>query len=160
MKIWILLLYSTICFSQVGLGETKYTNFTFGTDPYASFKEQGVYVFGHIERVEDFFYVKGGFDLFPSIDGGYFYPNTSLGINLKYGHFDDFRYFAGFKSGFAFRGGHTYTNFGFEGGVNYVFDSGFIIGLKTDYIYRSDFMYWGGDPEYQWSGYINLGFKL
>lgn len=160
MKQLLILFCTASMFSQVRFGATEYTSINLGTDPYASFKEGGVYVFANIERVENSFYVRGGFDIFPAIDGIYFYTNASSGINLKIGHFDQYRYYAGAKTGMVLRGGYFYANFGLEAGINYVFDNGFIIGLKTDYIYRDDFMYWGGSPEFIISGYLSFGFKI
>lgn len=152
------LLITVISSAQPRFGETRYTAFNMGTDPNALISDDVFVMSLEVERVETGFYFKGGFE-YASLEGDYKFIYTALGINLKYGHFDDWRYYAGIKSGFVFRGGE-YVNFGPEIGINYDFDNGIMLGLRADYIYRGDWLYWEGDPDWQGSGYIILIIKI
>ncbi len=163
MKIKILLvglLLSLMTSAQIRKGESAYTVVNFATDPWASIKEEGPNLSIELERVQNFGYIKTGLEVFPVLEGGYNYLYAAFGFNLKVGHFDNWRLYSGIKAGPVYRANNLYVNYGFEAGINYVFDSGLILGLKTDAIYRDDFMSWGGDPIFRGSGYLLIAFKL
>lgn len=159
-KLLLLLLISTTMAAQIKKAEVKYNAINIATDPYAMYQEGGLNISFEYEHVENFGYVKVGVEFFPVLDGGYNFLYTAFGFNLKVGNFNNWRPYSGVKAGFVNRGKELYGNFGGEAGINYVFNNGAILGLKTDAIYRSDFLWSGADPEFQGSGYIVIAFKL
>ncbi len=158
--LFIFLFSLSFSHSQIKKGESVYGAINISSDPYAIYKEGGINISFEYEKVERLAYVKAGAEFFPVLDGGYNFFYTGAGFNLKIGHFDNWRLFSGVKAGAVLRGSHSYGNYGGEAGVNYIFPNGAILGLKTDAIYRSDFLYWNGDPEFVGSGYITLAFKI
>ena len=150
----LLLLFSIATFGQ------KMSNIGILIDPYSSIKEQGINIGVEIDYRENAIYIHTGLQTFTAIKGGYTEWTTGGGYNLNIGYFDNLRAYAGGRLGLIFRGGNTYPTAGIEAGTDYVFDSGFSIGLRTTYDYRSDFDFWGGTAEMRPSGVIKLGFKL
>ena len=158
MKTIFLLLLTTVATAQIGWYESKYTAINISSDPNALISDNTFVIAGELERVETGFYFKAGFE-YASLEGDYKYLYNVLGINVKFGYFDTFRWYTGFKSGFAFRGGE-YVNFGGEAGLNYDLNNGILLGLRTDYIYRGDWLYWKGDPDFVFSGYLVVIIKI
>ena len=156
----LLLLISLNTYSQISMFERKFTAVNIMADPYASYKEGGINIGGEIEYVGEWGYVKTGVQTFAVLDGGYIDWTNAMGINLKLGYFDHQRIYFGGRGGWIIRGGNPYPTVGVEGGYDYIFDSGFIIGLRSTYDYREDFKYWGGEGEFRPSGFIKIGFKL
>lgn len=113
-----------------------------------------------LERVERNWYAKTSLEYAPRIDGGFLSLGASVGYSVRLGMFDEFRAYTAPKIQFIRRGGFTYPSFGMEAGIDKVFDSGFIIGVRGSYDYRSDFEFWGGSNEFRPSGFFKVGFIL
>jgi hypothetical protein len=156
----IALLISITGFSQFKAGEVSYRQINIITDPYAMIQESGLYIGGEYEHIEDLLYVKAGLEFFPALEGGYNSLTLGGGLNLKYGYFDDWRYYTGFKFALVNRGKELYINPAVEGGIAYMFDSGTSVGLRADCMYRQDFLWSGANADIQFSGFILLSFKL
>lgn len=156
----LLLLTMSIANSQIRLGDSKQSNIGVLIDPYASFKEPSINIGAEIDYRENGLYIHTGLQNFSAIKGNYLEWITAGGINLNLGYFDNLRIYTGGRLGLIFRGGEVYPTFGIEAGTDYVFESGFIIGFRTTYDYRSDFEYWGGNAEMRGSGYVKIGFRL
>jgi hypothetical protein len=163
MKKFITLLMLTAAFSinaQFKSGELKYSQINILTDPYAMYQEQGLYIGGEYEKVENWLYIKAGLEFFPGLEGGYNSLTLGGGLNFKYGHFDDWRYYVGMKYAFVNRGKELYINPAIEGGLSYSFENGTTVGLRADAMYRNDFLWSGANADIQLSGFILLSFKL
>lgn len=161
-KLITLLLITSLSYSQdIRLGDTETFNISILTDARASIKEKGINIGGEIELVSNAIYVRSGIQTFGVFQGGYVDWTTAGGINLKWGYFDDFRFYSGGRLGFIWRGGNSYPTAGAEAGLDYNFNSGFILGLRGTYDYRSDFEYWGNNKsEMRASTFIKIGWKL
>ena len=157
-SIYLFLLFTTLATAQFSWSEKKYTAVNISTDPVALITDNVFVIAAELERVETGFYFKAGFE-YASLEGDYKFIYNSMGINLKWGYFENIRYYAGFKSGFVFRGGE-YVNFGPEAGMNFELTNNLLIGIRTDYIYRGDWLYWGGEPGWRLNGYGVIVFKL
>ena len=154
MKHLLILLFPFLLFSQ------KQTNIGVILDPYSSIKDKGLNIGVEIDYTEDAIYVHTGVQNFAVIEGGWTNWVTGFGFNLYGGIFDQVRFYSGVRGGFIFRGGYTYPTAGIEGGVDYWISQSISLGLRASYDRRSDFIFWGGQPEYRPSGMIKLGFKL
>jgi hypothetical protein len=159
MKKLLIILLFTIASNAQKFGELKYNAINISVDPGALLTDEVFVIAGEFERVENAVYVKAGIEL-ATLEGGYGFLYAATGLNFKYGHFDKYRYYVGFKMGFVRRGGYPYANLGPEAGINYTFNNNTTIGLRADYIRRDDFMYWGGDPAFRLSGYLVVIIKL
>lgn len=160
-KLITLLLLSTLSYSQnIRFGDTETFNISILTDVNASIKEKGLNIGGEIELVSNAIYVRSGIQTFSVLEGGYMDWTTGIGLNLKSGYFDNFRYYAGGRLGIIWREGNSYPTAGCEIGIEHNFNSGFILGLRSTYDYRSDFEYWGGQSEMRLSTFIKIGWKL
>lgn len=157
-----LLLITSISYSQnIRFGDTETFNISILTDPNASIKEKGINIGGEIEMVSNAIYVRTGIQTFSVLEGGYMDWTTGIGLNLKSGYFDNFRYYAGGRLGIIWRDGNSYPTAGCEIGIEHNFNSGFILGLRGTYDYRSDFEYWGNNKaEMRGSCFIKIGWKL
>lgn len=114
-----------------------------------------------LERVEENWYAKTAFEYAPNIEGGYTVLGASLGYSKVFGVLEDLRFYVAPKIQFIRRGGYTYPSYGAELGFDRTFNSGFILGVRGTYDYRSDFEFWGhNSAEFRPSVFFKVGFNL
>ena len=75
----LLLLISFSVTAQIKKGELAYTAINIANDPHASIKEEGINISLELERIQNFGYIKAGFETFPALEGGYNYLYTAFG---------------------------------------------------------------------------------
>jgi hypothetical protein len=157
----IVLLTSTLCFSQSQFRLNRTESFNFGVviDPYASFKENGLNIGAEIEY-SGLVYTRASITSFSTLNGGYLDLIGAFGVNFTSGMFERFRYYAGGRLGFIKRSGSTYPTVGLEAGIDYCITDNVFVGLRATYDKRSDFEFYGEPSEMRKSGYVKLGFKF
>ena len=155
-----LILTTSSIYGQIQFGESKQSNIGIILDPGASIKEGGLNLGVEIDYVENGLYIHSGIQTFSALSGKYIDWTTAMGVNLKYGYFDNYKIYAGGRLGLINRGGNTYPTAGIECGFDYIFDNGLMIGLRATDDYRSDFEFWGGKAEFRRSGFLKIGFRL
>lgn len=160
-KILLLLLLFTIGgYSQSGfrLNDKRDFNAYLIVDPNASFKENGLNIGAGIEYME-YVYVGASITTFPALKDGYTEFIGSFGLPFTSGYFGNVKYYVGLRGGVINRA-RTYPTGGFEGGINVRVFENVSIGLKTTYIYRSDFTFYDYPNEFRASGFVVIIFKL
>lgn len=156
----IAFLFFTATYAQVSFGDSNRFNLSIIADPKASIDEGGINIGAEIEMVEQWGYIHSGVQSFDALKGGYLDWTTGLGVNLKYGYFDQWRYYAGGRLGLIKRSSETYPTAGLEAGFEVNFDCGIVLGMRATYDYREDFKFTGAEPGMQYSNYFKIGFKL
>ncbi len=161
MKIIILLLFSSFCFSQSNLriNRTESFNISVAVDPRASINEKGLNIGASIEYV-GVIYTRASITSFSKLQGGYFDAIGSIGINLTSGYFENIRYYAGGRLGFIKRESNTYPTAGIEAGINVNLNESVFLGIRGTYDKRSDFEFYNAPTEMRGSTYLLIGFKF
>lgn len=163
-KILIILLLISITanaqFDRFGLGKSEHFNFSVSIDPMGSLDTESPNLTAEIELEEHWFYIKGGSQINPGLEGGYIDLAGAVGLNFTTGLFETFRYYAGFRGGGIIRDGVVHPLFGYEAGINWNITDTFFIGLRGTYDYRSDWEFWGTDPDYLFNGSVRIGCRF
>lgn len=152
----IALLLSLVSSAQHSFHSPNKEYFTISliTNPYASYKEKGMYIGAEVEYVGNL-YVRAGVDNFSVLEDGYTSFIGGIGINQMYGFDDQIRTYAGARLGVIKRASGNGTA-GVEVGIDYNFN-GWLIGTRVSYDYKSDqeFYYY---PDYlKFSGFLRIG---
>jgi len=158
--LFAILLTTVSSTAQIKFGDTERANFNIISDPFSSIKEEGVNIGVEIEYQCYWFYIHSGIRNFDKLKGGYTDWMTGMGVSLNYGTFDEWRYYAGGKLGFIWRGDEKYPGAGVEAGIDFQWGDVVIIGVRGSGDWREDFIFSGAKPKIQWSGEIKIGFKL
>ena len=161
MKLLILLLFTTMLFSQNEFRLNKTESFNFGiiVDPHASIKEHGLNIGGEIEYV-GLVYTRASITSFSALKYGYTDFTGALGINFTSGMYERFRYYTGGRLGLIRRASNIYPTAGLEAGIDYNVNDDMSIGLRTTYDKRTDFMIYNTPQVMRQSGFIKVGFNL
>ncbi|MEO0166763.1 MAG: hypothetical protein ABIL39_11575 [candidate division WOR-3 bacterium] len=154
----LILLVTSVTIGQVQFGKKESFAFSAYVDPNASIKENGLDIGIDIEY-RGAMYAKFGIESFAQLPGGYFDIHGGYGLRLTYGHFENLATYAGGRMGVAFRNGAPNPIAGFEGGVDYTFDSGLLIGINGSYIFRGDMKSMGWDEIWRENFYIRVGYS-
>lgn len=160
-KIVLLLLISAGAnaqFDRIGFPTYENFNVSASIDPMGSIDTESINATLEIEYEGKGVYVKAGTQFNPGLEGGYIDVAGGVGLNLKAGLNEDWRYYAGLRAGFIKRGA-THPLFGFEAGVRKHFDK-FFIGARATYDYRTDMEFWDGIPQYRFNGSITIGTRF
>ena len=164
MKKLLFLILFSIQFiqGQRGLRFNKTESFTISTsiDPNSSFKEKGIDFVGEIEY-SGFVYVKGGFESFSALQGGYKDLHWAIGLNLTCGLLERSRFYAGIRAARVWRGdnGAYRINYGIESGFDYGISDNIFLGLRATIDKRYDQEIFRWRPESKFSGFIRIGYK-
>jgi hypothetical protein len=149
-KLLLLLLVASVATAQFN----NKINFNLLADKTAHFVAE-------MEGIEGKMYFKQSLELAPNIDGGYLATGTAVGFSTELGMFQQYRIYTAPKLQFILRGGNVYPSAGFELGIDKTFNSGFIIGIRGSYDYRSDFNYWDRyAAEWRPSGFVKVGWRI
>lgn len=144
--------------AQFRFGEKESFAFSTYVDPGASIKENGLDIGLDIEY-KSFIYAKAGVESFAQLPGGYFDIHGAVGPRFTFGHFENLAAYAGGRAGVVFRNGAPNPIAGFEAGLEYTFNSGFLLGINGSYMYRGDMksMQW---PEiWRENFYVKFGYS-
>ena len=155
----IILLSTFTSYSQHNFHTVNEEYFTLSilTDPYASYKEGGLYIGAEVEYV-GFIYTRAGIENFSALKDGYTAIIGGIGVNQIYGFDDQLRAYAGIRLGVIKRQS-TNATAGLELGVDYNFNKWFI-GARASYDYRSDQEFYDYPNSMKYSGYLRIGTKF
>ncbi len=149
-KLLLMLLVTGVTFAQYN----NKINFNLLVDKTA-------HMVAEVEGMEGKMYFKQSLEYAPNIEGGYLATGTAVGFSTELGMFQHYRIYTAPKLQFILRGGNVYPSAGFELGIDKTFDSGFIIGIRGTYDYRSDFQYWDKfAAEWRPSGFVKIGWRI
>lgn len=146
--------------SQIQFEDEEYFTAAIITDPGAvAIGNGGLNLGAEIGLNSYWGYVRAFTNVFPEMDEvSYMYSGIGLGLNFKYGNFSPFRYYAGGRLGAIVRNWESgYPAVGAEGGINFLTEGDFVIGVRGTYDYRTDFKYWNNDSEWLPSGFLRFG---
>jgi hypothetical protein len=140
------------------VNDREYSNINAWIDPYSTYKDPGLNIGTEIEYVGLGLYIKASASHFFHYRPDYTDIYGAAGITLK-SDFEGWRYYAGGKLGVIFReGGHPSA--GLEVGMDYMFNDYIGAGINSDWVYRSDFEFQGGDNEMRFNTRVKIIFKL
>lgn len=154
----IALLALTVATAQFRFGEKESFAASIYVDPQASFNSNGLDIGADIEYRGAIF-AKAGIESFADLPGGYFDFHGAVGPRFTFGRLERLSIYAGGRVGVVFRNGATNPIGGFEGGIDYVFNNGLLLGINGSYIYRGDMkaMQW---PEiWRENFYLKIGYS-
>lgn len=171
MKALFILLVSlsiTVCSAQwITISKEEYTMLTFGIDPYASFKEEGLDIVAEFTLVSHFGYVKVSGQAFPKLTGGYYDLTGGAGFNQQSAIFGvETRLYEGIRLGHNWRGAteeypaYDGPLFGIDLGIDFKISNSFLIGGRITTDWREDMKYSGADPKWVPSFFITSTVKL
>ena len=149
-----LILFASISIAQPQLIDGEYFRFRVGLDPVATYKEKSPNINLNIELIESFFYVSGGMQFLPDLEGGYVDYAGAGGLNFSWNRWQEIRMYGGIRIGTIYRGSSQYPLFGYEGGVDFKVANKVFLGLKGTFDNRKDFRFSGAEPEYLFSGFV------
>ena len=155
----VLLMNVTVVTAQFRFGETEGFAVSLYVDPAASWKEKGLDIGADIEYHGPVL-VRAGFESFEALPGGYFDVHGSVGPRFTIGAEERIVLYLAGRIGVAWRNGAAGNAIGgAEGGAEYIFPSGIVVGVNGSYIYRGDMkaMQW---PEiWRENFYLKIGYR-
>jgi hypothetical protein len=158
MKWLLMLLVTTISFSQFKINTTQFQQISLVVDPYASYKENGLNIGIEIENVRTL-YQRFSITNFSALNNGYTDLIGAVGMSFTRGMWEKTRWYAGGRLGAIIRNG-VHPTAGIECGIDTNLTEGMSIGLRATRDYRSDMEFNDGVNQWRNSGYIRLTFKL
>jgi len=157
-KLILILLFTSVCFSQIRLNRAEYFTASVVVDPCASIKEKGLNIGVEIEYVGSI-YTRASFTNFAALKDGYTDITGAVGVSLTSGYFERTRYYAGGRLGFIYRAS-VYPTAGVESGIDLMITDNIFIGVRSTYDYRSDQEYYGSPNVWRYSGFVKTGIKF
>ena len=154
----LILLVTSVTIGQVQFGKKESFAFSGYIDPSASIKEKGLNIGLDIEY-KGAMYAKFGIESFAQLPGGYFDIHGGYGLRLTYGHFENLATYLGARMGVAFRNGAPNPIAGVEGGIDYTFENGFLLGVNGSYMYRGDQKAFQLPAIWRENFYIKIGYS-
>jgi hypothetical protein len=155
-----LLFVLLICASVQGQVKSKDSE-TFSVsvvlDPSASIKEKGLNLGFEIEY-SGAVYARASVTTFSALKGGYYDFTGAFGGTLSLGTFEKLNAYSGIRIGLIRRSTFTYPTYGLEAGLNYKITENLLVGIRSTYDYRSDFIFTGGEASFRYSGFVKIGY--
>ncbi len=122
--------------------------------------DRTAHIVAEIETIGRSMYIKQSFEVAPNIEGGFLATGSAVGLTTNFGMFEQYRLYGAPKISFILRDGALHSSAGGELGFDKEVADGLFIGIRGTYDYRTDFQYWGGQSDWQASGFIKIGIRL
>jgi hypothetical protein len=145
-------------YGQIKIKDVETFNFSIVLDPKVSIEEKTPNIGIEIEYSGPM-YVRASITTFPALKGGYIDGTGAFGFTLSTGTFDRTNLYSGLRIGLIGRGNFTYPTYGFEAGINYGITENLLLGIRSTYDYRNDFVFTGGNPSFRYSGFVKIGYS-
>jgi hypothetical protein len=145
-----------------GYGQTKFKdietfNISVVIDPKVTIEEKIPNIGVEIEYSVPM-YARASITTFPALKGGYIDGTGAFGFTLSTGTFDRTNLYSGLRIGLIKRDTFTYPTYGFEAGINYNLTENLLLGIRSTYDYRNDFVFTSGNPSFRYSGFVKIGY--
>ena len=145
--------------AQIRFGDKESFATSIYLDPVASVKEKGLDIGADIEY-RGFLLVKAGIESFEELEGGYFDIHGVIAPRFTIGQMERLSLYAGLRLGVVFRYSQPNPIMGFEGGIDYVFPSGLLIGVNASYMRRGDIeAIYRLENFWRENGYVRIGYS-
>jgi hypothetical protein len=156
-KLLFVLLICASAKGQVKFKDSETFNFSVVLDPRASIEEKKANIGLEIEY-SGAIYARASVTTFSALKGGYCDFTGAFGGTLSLGAFEKLNAYSGVRIGLIRRSKSTYPTYGLEAGLNYKLTENLLVGIRSTYDYRSDFIFTGGEASFRYSGFVKIGY--
>jgi hypothetical protein len=153
-KLILLLLICASVQGQIKFKDKETFNVSVVLDPKASFKEKALNLGLEIEY-SGTVYARASVTTFSALKGEYYDFTGAFGGTLSLNKLEAY---SGIRIGLIRRSTFTYPTYGLEVGLNYKLIDNLLVGIRSTYDYRSDFIFTGGEASFRYSGFIKIGY--
>ena len=161
MKIILLILFSISIYAQPEFrfyDGPEHFRLSIITDPYASYKEGGLYIGGSLEYT-GLVSIGANVKTFSALEDDYIALFGNIDLNFTSGYNHNIRYYLGGRLG-AINRQSTNAFAGIHSGIDINLTKTMFIGGRLSYDYRSDQEFYDYPNHMQYNGYLRLGFKF